>query len=670
MENTTIRRVRYFSPQDLSLGLYADRVRLVLHSLKEEENREYSINDLIELYQCFCFVSNAPTVFEGEELDNLDCQANLAKSIAFKGLYSVVSKDSFKLLFSEIEILYREKFWDFFVSSGAFNGVSSQEFYSVLEEYPNQLNFVLRFSSLVKRFDKQIAGIMKRNIKISSELIISYAAAKNQKSKTIKLPKSLSTADIDKIIIEYLKSSSPNLNYVNLINNWPARARLEYRPSQDVRVLALKISRQLYESFLGKGIMFKYGSGVSISKEQEACKGIQLVDNHCVRIYGEEWLSSYMDYGTIMNNLIYVFEIVDEDGLLLMPAHKHEVSTIVSTLGLHSESEYPRSITFNLRNESALLRIYEYQHLLEQNDNSLEKALEWACNQHFLNEFNIDGFLIHIPSANASCFDKCKAIGPEIELLLKEFSVYVEKGKIETEYIPFINIKEFNEVPSLIKNKYAVEGKKFLKYSYVLFSDQSPLAYSEHHEVQSGTFFKMMVEQDTKASDFPSIYQQYIDAGFDLGLIEYNDKGSLKPTRRAYILSRIWEKGAIPIYLYSEEDVEEVETLIDLGCLSYSESLFTPDEADYFSYIFNNAKFSDSLGLRNRYDHGFYLQDGVNDESVKMDYYRLLLLLIAVVLKINDEFLYTFKKSGLEELIDWPLIDISSYKKAAKGFPK
>ena len=130
----------------------------------------------------------------------------------------------------------------------------------------------------------------------------------------------------------------------------------------------------------------------------------------------------YTDSGTILNNLIYVFDFADSTGLLRIPAHKHEQSTLLSAIGLHAIGEYPASIQFQQRNQMAIGVVRLYRLFLESTgQNRLESAIEWAFNDYAKSEFGIDGFTISLPTRETSYLDKCKAIGPEIERVIKAF---------------------------------------------------------------------------------------------------------------------------------------------------------------------------------------------------------------------------------------------------------
>lgn len=102
-----------------------------------------------------------------------------------------------------------------------------------------------------------------------------------------------------------------------------------------------------------------------------------------------------------------------------------------------------------------------------------------------------------------------------------------------------------------------------------------------------------------------------------------------------------------------------IDALVSDEMLSYCGKLFAPDEAAYLDYMFNDASFPNSQGLRNRYDHAHSPTADLDAPSIQSDYYRMLTLLVAITLKINDELSNAAGRGYLENFVDWPYYDES-----------
>jgi hypothetical protein len=120
------------------------------------------------------------------------------------------------------------------------------------------------------------------------------------------------------------------------------------------------------------------------------------------------------------------------------------------------------------------------------------------------------------------------------------------------------------------------------------------------------------------------------------GLIaEDAETGKLTPTLQSRLLKVVWENGVIPLKYCSTKENRLLNDLVLEEILSYRNTLFTPDEAAYLSYVFNDSSFPNALGLRNRYDHASAAIKDPNTNTMMNDYYQLLCILIAITIKIS-----------------------------------
>lgn len=94
--------------------------------------------------------------------------------------------------------------------------------------------------------------------------------------------------------------------------------------------------------------------------------------------------------------------------------------------------------------------------------------------------------------------------------------------------------------------------------------------------------------------------------------------------------------------------------------------LFTPSEGAYLDYMFNDASFPNSQGLRNRYDHAHSSIEDSQADDIRDDYYKLLSLLVGITLKTNEELMRKTGCGGLDTLVDWPYYDKSVFHLAAE----
>jgi hypothetical protein len=111
----------------------------------------------------------------------------------------------------------------------------------------------------------------------------------------------------------------------------------------------------------------------------------------------------------------------------------------------------------------------------------------------------------------------------------------------------------------------------------------------------------------------------------------------LADVKQFRILQAIFRTEAASYYHYSAKLRACVDDMVGKGWLVRRQSLLTHSEGSYFNYNLNQSEFSDGPDLRNKYLHGS--QAGWdNEEQHFRTYITALKLLIALVIKMNDEF--------------------------------
>ena len=651
-------RAVYYPPNDFAAGMHVDRVKKVL---LDDIPEGIDINDAIEYLQVKLTVEKYPEFFKTDSHDELIKRSADRFSAACRFMHRQLKDKSLSEIANETELQYFKKLIDLIVASGAQKKISQDDMEAMLNAHPNLINQVLVYSSLADRFCGAIKRFLIANPIFAAEFLIGKFGSERRDSENLVAPRKLSSSEIDSLMTEYLAQERVNLNHVRVLKHWPVgKSALIYSPSPEVQVLAKRKAKELNSKVATDGFSIHYAIGIILDSSQKACKSIDITDEGFTFSYSSQWLSEHTDCATILNNLIYVFDLIDSTGLLMAPAHKREQNTLLSILGLHVLGEYPTSIQFQHRNQMAVGKVHLYRLFLENSgQNRLESAIEWAFGDYVKSEFNIDGFSISLPTKETSCLDKCKAIGPEIERITKAFQLLSTKGEIDEEFLAVISIKNFAEVRSLVDRKYVEAGPSYEEHANLLFSDQSCLAFSENHKDTSQQFYAMIAEERVIREDFHDICQPAIDKLIEDGTLEIGNEGVLHPTRKATMLKLVWDKGAIEIYKYSEEDKALAKELVASDWLAYSNSLFTNDEAAYLNYMFNDSEFSNSLALRNKYDHGTFKVDDPNSDEYATDYAGLLNVLISIMLKIFDDLSLKYGVGGVEDFVDWPLIDDS-----------
>lgn len=647
-------RIVYYEPNDWALGESIAKCKDYLNNYKS--NGVADINNAIEIVQCRKILDEYSNAFDPADLSRLSSNLQIAVAEAFSFVRQSIVSDGLDVLFEALEAQYFDQFWDLIEDSNALKAITSSAFQAFLLSNPDLIRTLLYRGKIVKTFGDSLAYVMRKNPFISAETIISGLGIFNTSSRNIFIPKELKSQDIDRIMDEYLRSSAPNINYVHALANWPTSAKEFYAPASKIRVFAKRKEQNLHEELFNKESGIEYGICVKFDDDQAPCFDVQGTMREPVFSFGSQWLAEYHDYASVLNNFIFVFSFVNHAGLLTMPANPRLVSTLMKAIGVHAKDEYAiHDHSFFINNSRCLAASAGYASILEKCGTSIEASIEWFYNAYISDYFTIDGFSILLSKSPISFFERCKSIGPEIERVVKAFSLLVKDGEIDHDLFRYTPFKDFGAIPSFITKKYAFPGKDFDSYSYTLFSDQSILYVPPERGANHKCLFDCLQAQNLTIDDFCAFQQNELKRLKALNLIDEDSESFFKPTFRAVLLKKVWQEGALTPYRLPDDICFDVEELVDEGCLQYKSALFAPHEADYMNFMFNNARFSNARGLRNVYDHASGSASDPNSSTCMSDYYQLLNLLLCITLKINDELAWKDGTWPELDFVDWPL---------------
>lgn len=653
MKDVKHSRVSCYGPNDYGTYHSIERCKKIL--MDSACHPIETINDAIEINEIKRVIGCVPEAFADLDLDTDRIVKKLySKACAFA--HKKLSSNSLKDVYESIEWQYIDSFWNLAASTKAYVKINPDELGELLCRHSLCIANVMSHFGIVQKFDQQIRFALINNAEAAVSIIVGYFGAEGHPKEKIYLPSSLIARDIDKTVLEYLSGENLNLNYVQVLMNWPKSANGGYSPSIEVRIKAKKRYEQLSEQLFNETGGIVYTIEASINGEQIECKDSCIEGNTLKTSFGEEWLIRYLDYPTIMNNCAYVFDYLDERGLLTCPAHEHDQSTLMKAFGMRAKDEYDDNIMFKMRQDLLLEETALYAKLLERNGKRLEDAIEWTYNVYFAKELGIEGFTISLPAPGCSWLDKCKAMGPELERAPKAFSLYSKMHVIDRDYFRFENFKFFSEFQSLHKNKYVIRGERYDEVAKLLFWDQSLLAFTSRVDSSEDNLWDLLLKHSVHADDYDGVYRSEIESLIEKGFLIVSQKdGRLLPSERARYLKVIWDSSACPLWRCSKANLEEAQELVKQGYLKNNNNLFTPDEASYLNYMFNNAVHSNALALRNSYDHGNAPVDDPNSSQLARDYYLFLLLIIEITLKISEELIRYTDHGGDLDFVDWPM---------------
>lgn len=277
--------------------------------------------------------------------------------------------------------------------------------------------------------------------------------------------------------------------------------------------------------------------------------------------------------------------------------------------------------------------------------------IKWFFKNYIKDEFSIQNFSVTTPSNGLSYLEKCRLIVPEIERILKQFTLLVNYGKIDKEFLQFSSFNfKISQVKSLIEKKYVYitdindqEGKSFIEKIKnfkdildLLFSKSNLLSLLPQNTNGDKNFFNILNHNNIKITDLKDYQINLIKFLYDKKLINYDKHNYIRFVNKPYIemLEYLYNRGVLNYYKCSPELRNIIDSLVNDGILKFESTLLTRQEQDYFNFYMNKAKFTNGDDLRNKYSHGTNDDD---PEQNRKDYYYIIRLIIILILKINDD---------------------------------
>ena len=108
------------------------------------------------------------------------------------------------------------------------------------------------------------------------------------------------------------------------------------------------------------------------------------------------------------------------------------------------------------------------------------------------------------------------------------------------------------------------------------------------------------------------------------------------------VLFFLWRNHVISYWHHSKKVRAVLDKWIQNGWLETDGQLLSQPERDIFNYYLNNSKYTNGPAIRNQYAHGC-IPVVNNDSEHASNYYRMLMLLVTLLLKIEEDLCVAMK---------------------------
>jgi hypothetical protein len=628
-------RLKFYGLNDYATFFQAERAVTVLAGF-DGSRTSYGVNDIVELHNASLFAEHgvlpaSMVQAERERILSLVPGVRRAEGVFFNAL----TESTFTAAISGVDYLYRSDVLDLLAKFKVFGRCGATVVLDALKADRFHNGDLLSCKALVRAYDEDVRSLLLASVD-TAELILSKHLLSDSRTG-ICLPASLTPADCRALLDAYVDDENASPNYVQLI----ATARVNSALGIDAK-LKLKARRaddKFTTSLFAANQGMKTGVEISISDMQSEDVVASFEDMVAKFSYSRAWLAGNLDYPTILNNFIYVFEWTTRRVLLSLPSYPSELGVMERVMMMRGKDEYVTGAAFRMKDQSSLLQVHMYREFLRSEGIDIEAVIAWFFTDYLKDELGADHLRFRPSSESATYLEKCRHLFSEMESVLKQFRLYAENGELDFDLLSMTSEPlEYKQIPSTVPGKYVyvTDHNDIRSTQHLLFSDQSHLGYIDEG-LMAGTLAQLLLSNRVAYDRFADHQKPGIDLLLTRGVL-VNDDSQIKLASAVQFLAlrELWDNEAGSYWHHSPGGRAAIDAMVADGWLDRRSTLLTTSEADYINYFLNQSGPNGGPDLRNRYLHGSQA-DG-DDKAVHLRTYLIALrLLIALVIKLNDD---------------------------------
>jgi len=634
-------RVKFYSPNDFTCGHNLEKAEKVI-KLFSPENEDCDVNHIMELYNIQLFFDNEGRLrkWNDNEYETLKNTVNLFGGTIAR-FFNKIDNNNVLCILNELGNDSKDinDFWFLFNKYKRYEIVLANIIGELLDFH---ISFILKRKETVSAYGALIADYFISRPSCAEYLVNEFLAMKELAHERFYFPKELDADKKSQVLQNYINCNTANPNYLKLIVTAPMQDKNELPLNNQLRLSAKEKLNSYWEEKRKTSPSFGYGTEVVFSKKQEDASNSERLENRTLRMsYSVKWITENIDYPTLLNNFIYLFEYVDERFRSNFISKTSQLGIFERFLGMKGVREYPVGIYFNQMNMLHSLQMVGYCEQLEKVNIQIESIFKWFFEEYLKDEFQVEGFVFHAPSKGTTALERCKLLSIEIESVLKQFFILVTNRKIERDLLEISSTPlRVGDVPSFIAEKYIHPKNDICKKAiHFLFSDQAGLSYTEKTKEKSYQHFaELLYKEQMYEDDFYDYQKEEINWLVKNGCLFIDESSQVQlNTEKVGILLDLHnnEVGRLCYFASRPKEMSTLEKMQADGEIEYSTSLFSLSEQRYLNFILNKAEFSNGLDLRNKYLHASH---SLLEKDHESDYAQLLKIMVLTIIKINEEF--------------------------------
>lgn len=641
MSSQKRHRINFYSIDDMATPYELKKAQDLLDNFVSISN--FEISDYFEYYNIKLYFENKLFIPSWDE--NLKEKYENIVQVVFTKLKDILIKldnTNLEKFIKNVDYQYIKNFWQLFSQLNLYKKISEQCIFDLLKNDEKHIRYILQQKNIVEKYDKKLKEFLL-HFEETTEIFLSKFEEKHSFgiNPDYHFPKSFSLKDKEFVINQYLESDSPNLNYVRLIES--SKDSPDLKLSAKIRLKAKKLSLKLNNEIIEKGHSWNIRVQVVISKDQDEPVTYNNKNGLLEVIYSENIFNYCLQNDIKLFHLFsQLFQYLDESNLMTLVSKPSEIDAFERTV-MRSKNSYETGAVFTKKEYLSNLQLIIFDEFLKRNNNSLEQLINSFVD--YLNEkISPNKFYFQIRLNDSPYVDKIRSITPDYDFLLKQFKLLSEDGEIDLELIQLDSKPIYlSDVYSLNNKKYIYSNNDLILYlKYVFFSNQSMLHYVPRFKDKYKCFYDLIINENLEIDDFKNYEKREIEKLINDKYLIINESGFIEIENdiKIFIIGQIHLNEVVNYWIYPKLVRDEIDIMLDKNLLKYENTLFTIPEKNYINYYLNKKEFTDGFDLRNKYLHG---TNSFSIDEHKMDYFRLLKIIILTFLKIEDDIIIKHK---------------------------
>jgi len=635
-EGQDARRVLFFGAGDLAAGVHVERVAEIVAQF-DPADAPLDITDVLELHHVQLYLEKGilPRAFTAQRVQEAQAQVPRLRGTIAR-FFSTIDNSNVAAVVADINREYHRTLIDLLGRSRAFDRCDAVRMLDALRATGVGLVTMLTSNKLVEAYDLEVRTELLAHAKNAEYLVSKYLYEGGREE--IRLPPSFTPADGRDLMDRYIESADANPNYVGLIESAPV-SQLSGVDAK-LKLKAKRRGAEMNAEFFKTNAGMRTGCELTVSESQYEPVSVELDEMVTKVTFSSRWLEETTDYPSILNNVQHVFGFADGECLLTLPAYPADMSVLERHLGMRGKTDYHFGIWFRTADTKSLLEVRMLHGFLRSRDIDLEEVISWFFGEYLAEEFGAENFSFTPSGGGTTYLQKVRHLFAEMESVANQFSLYVQDGELDRELLAIsADQVRYKLLPTLVEGKYlyATVETEIVNVLHLLFSDQSLLNYI-NQDLRDDNAAQLLMRHEVAYTDFEEYQKEPLDYLLSLGVLE--DTGmrvQLADAEQYVILRSLFHTEAASYFHLPPAGRAMADAMVARGWITRRSTLLSEAEGKYFNYFLNNVDFSNGPQLRNKYAHGSQPDSGGEDAYYR-DYLIALRLVLALVIKINDDF--------------------------------